>query len=57
MQIYDPMKASSKLSGTAYGSMAIGKTFSLNATTHIKTNAINQLMNADCIKLNFREIT
>jgi hypothetical protein len=37
--------------------MAIGKTFSLNATTHIKTNAINQLMNADCIKLNFREIT
>jgi hypothetical protein len=34
----------------------IGSTFRFKVTTHIKTNAINQLISDVCIKLNFLDI-
>ncbi|MGC9324788.1 MAG: hypothetical protein ACP5G0_08600 [Desulfomonilia bacterium] len=56
MQIYEPIKASRRLSGTAYTRSAHGSTLRFQVTTHIKTKAINQLISAVCMRLNLLEM-
>jgi len=56
MQISEPIKESRRLSGTAYTRIAGGSISKFQATIHIKTNAINQLISVVCIRSNFREM-